>query len=369
MTENVPITTEETNLLTTMTIPPNVTPLIGKMSSLSLEDLVLLRQAMTTREGARHCAANDTVSDIFSDWRSLGDKEKAIMRSELNAHIKQTTLMKTQGKAMNSISKPSTDKTMEILEKGLLEDKLERMYHDKVAPILQKWDRFVQLDPSLGPCVMYSKKEEEDDEEEEEEGENTKSVDECVPPPQFKIRVVLRPNRVVKWRVPDLHTMKRKFGNQWVRVWPDIHTCLCFIELIWKWWDNLCLITKQNLLTYIIRTHAITLAMISKIDGGIRWEKFNIVALLAVPKIIREDRCMSSYTANMTWSFETMMEDQVYFKQFGVSKPSWIRNVREEHERYKLWQNEMIAYETKMKKKSDEEEEEGKGEVPALVID
>ena len=151
-----------------MTIPPEVASLIGPISALSLEDLVLLRQAMTTRTGARHCARNEAVMAIFSKWRKFSQGSRDVTRDMLGEHIKRTTLVQTDGATGAAVSKPNTDKTMEALEKGILKDRLEKMFNREVGPILQKWERVVRLDTSVGPCVVFRRP---PDEEEETEGQ------------------------------------------------------------------------------------------------------------------------------------------------------------------------------------------------------
>jgi len=347
-----------------MTIPPEVASLIGPISALSLEDLVLLRQAMTTRTGARHCARNEAVMAIFSKWRKFSQGSRDVTRDMLGEHIKRTTLVQTDGATGAAVSKPNTDKTMEALEKGILKDRLEKMFNREVGPILQKWERVVRLDTSVGPCVVFRRP---PDEEEETEGE---AEDQDAPPPEYIPRIKLRPNRKVEWLLRPGDSLKSKLGKNYFsqKLWEDIHVCLDFIERIWKWWDNLSLSTRQNLVPHVIRTHAIVLAMISKVDGGLRWEKFNLVTIIAVSKIIKEDQCMLNYTANMTWAFNVMQEDAEYFAQFRAVEPAWVDEVRAEHARFVKYREQLEEYKQRMRMRPEQEEEEEEGESELVSV-
>ena len=95
--------------------------------------------------------------------------------------------------------------------------------------------------------------------------------------------------------------------------------------------------SKQNLASYVLRTHALVLAMISRVDGGIRWEKFNCIALLTLPHIIIKDKAVVHYTENMTWAFDLASQYDVYFSQFGCKKMEWLDECLNDSTRYREW--------------------------------
>jgi len=324
---------------TTQSKPRLVDKILGSMNGLARTKKMLLRVALMSDDGEKMCEGNPDIQSLVRAFKRLRtDQEKGAVFRRLTESLAQDGV--TSGAPQQSGGTPD-EKAMsslagakDLMDRRVIGNQPFRMYHEDVAVVLQKWERVVFLNYVQGACIFG----EIDGEEDEGEGEGEAAVK------IIKRRVLLAPNTTIMWKIEPDVPLKKALGKNYYSgtLWKDIHKCLYFLDWIWRWWDCMSATTQRELSTYILRTHAITLAMISRVDRGLRWEKFNSNVLLVLPDIVLRGEAMRPYTENMTCAFETARRYTGYFAQFGYKEPEWLQACIDDADRIRAWQEEQL---------------------------